>query len=329
MVGIVTLARALRTFASELGAESDARESLTDSIVEAIEFLMLNGGGEILREWVVPVQYGNFALPRDLRTPIKYKFGQTANLGFGGFYSPYFNYSSHGVLDYTGFYDWNPKFSISPNPTSVQFQPPPQGVRIVATTRNDRDIGKKIMVGGMQGDKEIEGLHNGFKTAGELLTIYKEDDPNKKYSSYLFNKVGQVVKDLTCDYVMLSGIDFRAEPYHLAFYHPDETVPVYTQGSLAASGISYRNFCFIHILGRVNPSTRYVRDEDVLPIDSTEMLRLLAKRARYEASADLDLVTAYEARIKALIKKTVAYQQAPNRQVSVNLRGSGYTLGNI
>lgn len=329
MVGIITLAKALRTFASELGAEVDSRESLMDSIVESIEYLMLNGGGEILREWVIPVQYGKFALPRDLRTPIKFKFGQTANMGFGSFYSPYFNYSSHGVLDYTGFYDWNPKFSISANPTSVQFQPPAQGIRLVATTRNPRDIGKKIMVGGISGDKPIAPLHNGYKTAGELLTIYEETDPNKKYSSYLFNSIGQVIKDETCDYVMLSGIDYQGEMYHVSFYHPDETVPVYTQGNLAGCGAGYPPFCYMHILGRVNPSTRYIRDEDVLPIDSTEMLKLLAKRARYEASADLDLVAAYEARIARLIKKTVAYQQAPNRSVSVNLRGSGFTLGNI
>ena len=86
----------------------------------------------------------------------------------------------------------------------------------------------------------------------------------------------------------------------------------------------------LQILGKVNPSICYSREEDILPIESLQMLKLLAKRARYDDSGDFDDVATIEGRIRSLAKKTVAYQQAPNRNLSYTLGGSGGdTLTNL
>lgn len=332
MAASITVAEAIDKFSRELtcGDSEDSRSNIITAITEAQEFLQMNGGGDILREWIVPVRFGRSTLPRDLQTPVKFKWGQTANSGFGIVNSPYLNYSSQGVQDCCGV-EWEGRFNIHANHAVVQFQPPKCGVRIVATTRDPRDVGKAIFVGGNRGGMPIAPTHNNFKTGGEFLKVYLESDPNKKYSSYIFDEITSVVRDETCSYTLLSGIDMSNQFHFLSHYHPDETTPRYTQLEFLNCPACLNpgfELC-VHILGRSNPSIRYLRDEDILPIDSYEVLKLLAKRARYEETADYDKVAAMETRIRIAIKKIVAYQQAPGRQLSVNLKASGHSLGNV
>lgn len=332
MAASITVAEAIAKFSRELGCgeSEDKRAEIIGAITEAQEFLQLNGGGDILREWRLPVRYGKSTLPRDLETPVKFKWGQTANSGFGIFNSPYTNYSSQGVQNCCGL-EWESQFNVHANHAAVQFQPPKCGVRLVATTRDKRDVGKAIFVAGNRNGLPIAPTHEHFKTGGEYLKVYLENDPNKKYSSYIFDEITGVVRDETCSYTMLSGIDGNNQFYFLSHYHPDETNPRYTQIEFfncpTCSTPGY-DLC-VHILGRSNPSIKYLRDEDILPFESYEMLKLLAKRARYEDSADYEKVAAMESRIRILIKKTVAYQQSPGRQLSVNLKASGNSLGNV
>ena len=335
----ITLGKAIEKFSRELGCSDDNdRDALIDTITQAIEHLMFNGGGDILREWKIVARNGRFTFPKDLETPVKYKLSRLPNAGFGSFHSPYLSYSSTGIKNCCGYYDWNShQFAVSANKVATTFHPPRCGLRLIATTRDTRDVGKKIMVAGKLRGLEVAPWHNNIKTSGELLPIYLEDDPNKKYGAWKFDQITSVVKDLTCAYVMLSGIDDNGIFYFLSHYHPDEEVIQYTEGELFTCPSPFLNLfgnireCdfWIHILGRANPSTRYIRDEDILPIDSMEMLKLLAKRARYEENGDFNEVTFMEQRIKILIKKTVAYQQAPIRQLSVNLAGSGASLVNM
>lgn len=327
----ITLSQALRVFQGELGCgdEEDSRDSTLEAVRASIEYLLLNGGGDILREWFVVVHNGRFTFPRDLETPVKYKFGRKADLGFGMVNSAHFPYSSQSISNCCGYGNWDElRIAVKPNKVATQFQPPKQGLRLVATTRDDRDVGKKIMVNGNRCKNPLKPTHYGHKTSGEYLTIYKEDDPKKKYGAWIFDEITGVVKDQTCSYVMLSGIDtLNEEWYFLSHYTPDETIPRYTEGELFACDCS----CDfeLHILGRVSPNINYCRNEDILPLNSFEMLRLLAKRARYDDSGDLNEVNAYEQRIQRLIKKQVAYQQPPGRHPSVALGASGATLSNI
>ena len=89
----ITLEKAIRAFSRESGDIED-RDLLIDRIVGGVEFVLLNGGGKILREWRVVARNGLFTFPRDLETPVKYKYGRLPNLGFGTVQSPYFSYSS-------------------------------------------------------------------------------------------------------------------------------------------------------------------------------------------------------------------------------------------
>lgn len=333
MAGI-TLAKAKTLFRRELNCSPDD-EFLLDAVQEAIEFYLLHGGGENLREWKVLAKEGKFTLPRDVGTPVKFKFARLPNLGSGTFHSPYYSYSSNSVKRYSGFYDWDEQVEAKARFIPIQFRPPTCGVRVLATTKNEADVGKALIVGGKYRGKEVAGIHNGHKTAGELIRIYHEDDPNKRVGVYPFDEITSVVKDSTLDWVKLSGLGLEdSQLYHLSFYHPDEEVPQYKEVEMYSHTYysSYRNCCDVcmMVLGRINPNLRYVRDEDVLPISSLSMLQLLAKRARYEETADLNEVAAYESRIKSQIKKEVAYQQEPNRRLDFALRGTnGDTLANI
>lgn len=293
--------------------------------------MLTNGGGQIIWEWDVTVREGRFTFPKNLGTPIKYKIGQTANSGFGPIHSPYQTYSSQGVRTFVGFSDWDERqISVRPNPVSTQFHPPLAGVRLMYTTRDERDVGKKIIVNGDRCGKALAPLHQAYKTSGEQLTLYHESDPHKKYGAWVLDTIRSVVRDQTCSYAMLSGISDKGQIYFLEHYHPDEEVPVYTEGFLNTSGGFYSECDWqLSILGRINPSIRYIRDEDVLPITSVGILRFLAKRAKYDEQGDFNEVATMELRIREAIKKHVAYQQEASRQLSVNLEASGMTLTNI
>jgi len=176
-------------------------------------------------------------------------------------------------------------------------------------------------------------MHFGHDTSGEILTIYHEDDPEKKRSSFRFDEITAVVKEHTHGYVMLSGIDAHGNQYFLGHYHPDEEVALYREIELFTCPTFPRfdaNCDFLlYILGRVNPSIRYVRDEDVLPIPSFGMLQLLAKRAKYYDTNDYDKVLTLEGQLAKLIKKSVIYTSAPGKKLLQNIVMSGATQRNV
>lgn len=335
----ITLARAIKVFTSELGCSgTNARENLIEEITIAIEWMMHSGGGNILREWRIPVRRGRFTLPRDLETPIKFKFGRNASAGFGMFSSPYHSYGSNSIQDCSGYYDWGSSIEVKANTVPTQNCLQSSCVQVIATTRNDRDVGKKIVVGGKQNGMAIVPLHNNIKTSGEVLTVYKEDDVDKLYSSFKFDEITSVVKDNTCDYITLTSIDDDGNIQHLAHYHPDDTVPSFTEcemvncscwGHFGLGQYHQHGDYMLHILGRVNPSIEYIRDEDILPISSFNILKMLAKRARQGDQGEIQMEVSYEARIEKAIRKQVSYQQPADRKMSVGLSGSGATLSNL
>jgi len=337
----ITLSKALSVFARELGCGGfDDREILIDEVTRAIEWLLANGGGDILREWVVTVRDGRFTFPRDLETPIKFKFTRHAKGGFGVFHSSYYSYGSQGISNCCGYFDWSVNIEVRANRVVTEYYPPKCGVRLIATTKDLRDISNeaRIIVGGEQRGMPIVTTHNGYKVSGELLKVYAEDDPDKKYSAYKFDAIKTIVKDRTCDYVTLSGIDESGDMYFLSHYHPDDETPSYTEGEVYgcpcwnAFGLGhFTTSCdySLHILGRVNPSIVYIRDEDILPITSLDILKLLALRARYDNSGEFDTTDKIENRLRSLILKQTAYQQKASNKLSVSLGASGFTYSNI
>lgn len=326
----VTLAKALSVFEKEVGVYQ-SRDSLIDDVTAQIEFLLLNGGGEILHEWTLYIKHGKFTFPYDLEAPVKFRFTNQPGIGVGIFNSPYYSYSSGSIQNCCGYSDWdgNRSTEVLANRTPTQFQPPPCGGYIMATTTNYRDVGKKISVSGNHGDMRIAPMHNGFKTAGEILTIYAQHDPRKKHSAFIFDEITSITKDLTCDYIMLSGITTAGVPFFLSHYHPDEETPMYQQGCFRDCPCGPDCDIPVHILGRINPSIRYIRDEEVLPITSYGMLNILAQRCRYDRAGDFEKVAAMEVRLKALIRNQVFYQQKSGRDLSFGLKGSGATYSNV
>jgi hypothetical protein len=339
MAGI-TLGKAIKEF-SKYGfcsSDDDSREDIIDAITEALEWCLHNGMEGLLREWTVTVRDGRFTLPRDLLSPVKFKFSRFADGGFGVFSSPYFSYGSQGISNCSGYLDWDPSISVKANKVVTSFYPPRCGVRLLLTTTDEKDVGKMAVVGGKQRGFDITPTYKGFKTGGEPLKIFHQDDPEKTYSRFSFDEITSFTKDETCSYVMLSGVDEQEVFYHLGWYHPDDTTVQLTECEMYSCsgwnsfglGAFNRNCDYtLHILGRINPSIRYVRDEDILPVTSLEILKLLAKRARYDDTGDFNEVNATEQRLRVVIRKQVSYQQQSNRQLSINLKASGLTLSNL
>lgn len=326
----ITLSKAIQVFGKQVGF-SEGRECLIDDITVQVEWCLLNAGGELWREWHLTVRNGLFSFPYDLETPLKYRWSNSPGVGVEVFNSPFYSYSSGSLQNCCGFSPFGPQTSceVLANRTPVQFQPPVGGGFIMITTTNPLDIGKKIEVSGNQRGFAIAPIHFGVKTAGEVLTIYAQDDPNKKHSQFIFEEISAVTKDLTCDYTMLSGITTQGTPFFLSHYHPDETNPLYQQGCFRSCPCGTGCDAKVHMLGRINPSIRYIRDEEVLPITSFEMLELLAKRCRYDKSSDFDKVAVQEARLASLIRRQIFYQQKTGQDVSFDLKGSGATLSNV
>lgn len=329
MAGI-TLERALKEFGRQIGVQ-EGRECLIDDITTQLEFCLLNGGGEILQEWHLPIQKGTFTFPYDLEAPVKFRLSDRAGVGLGMFNSPFYSYSSGSLQNCCGFNTWdNYSCEVLANRTPTQHQPPECGGYIMATTTNPKDVGKQIEVGGSYNGFPLPTTYNGYKTAGMVLTIYHQEDPYKRYGNYLVDRVTSVTKELTCDYVTLSGIEVRTgNPFFLSHYHPDETTPMYQQGCWRNCPSCNNCDLTLHLLGRINPSIRYIRDEQILPVTSYEMLSLLAKRCRYDKAADFDKVAVQEARLAALIRRQVFYQQKTSQDISFNLKGTGATLANV
>lgn len=317
----ITLAKAKTFFARELGDCLNPSE-LLDTIAVAIEYCLLSGGGKILREWNLLVRDGFCTLPKDLQTPVKYKF---SNGQADAFRSAYYSYSSSAFNGCIGFNDF--KAAFLPNKTGTQYRIPAGGVRILATTTDDRDVGpEKIMINGTQRGMQISPTHQGFKTSGELLSIYHKEDPNKNYSAYYFNDITSVVKDPTCEYITLSGIDKNGTFYHLSKYHPDEERVEYNEIQFFGAPAGDMT---VKVLGRIDPSVVYSRDEDILPLDSLELLKLLAKRAKYDQDGSFDKVQIMEQRIANIINRTVRYQEATLKTLDFSGNSNGYSITNI
>lgn len=324
----ITLEKAIDVFKQEVGHDG-TRSELVDAVAEGIEFVLLNGGGELLREWEIIVRDGRFTFPRDLETPIKYKFSRFPSTGFGTFVSPFFSYSSNALQIPDDYLPWQPHIEKKINRVFTQYDPPSCGVRLVFTTKDNKDIGKKVIVNGSYKGKEIVGIHNGVKTSGEVLTVYSEQC-EKKYSSFVFDRITGVVRDETCSWTMLSGLDCRDSKtfYFLSHYHPNDITPSYRQGEVVSPQQSGHEFS-IKIIGKVNPSIRYTQDEEILPITSLQILKLLAKRLKSEDAGDLEKVAVMEQRIKNVIRKHLNYQQPPARGFGFGLAGSAASSGNV
>jgi hypothetical protein len=85
----------------------------------------------------------------------------------------------------------------------------------------------------------------------------------------------------------------------------------------------------MHILGRVDPDHRYERDNDIIPVSSLTMLKLMAKRAKYVQGGNYKELTAVEANLQKLIRRQVAYFGAPKKNYTYNIATSGGSVTNL
>lgn len=328
----ITLAEAIDNFTGELGCfgtEDSGRKEVLREINEAIEYLMLSGGGKIWREWRVPVKEGRFTLPRDLVTPLKFKFSRLPHFGFGTFTTAYFSYSSNALLDgatANSLNQFKAFVEVRSNRVATQFRPPEGGLRLIATTKNQRDVGKCLQVAGKQRGFDIVPNKDGKKYTHEPLKIQLETTcaDDRCYSRYTYEEITSIIKDETLDWVMLSGVDSNGNQYFLSHYHPDEEIPMYRECDLFGwpAFSSSEDVC-MHIYGRIDPNMYYKNDSDILPISSRAMLTLLSKRAKYINTGDFKQLKAVLDQLQILIRREVLYFEPPEKNVNIDPKTSG------
>lgn len=319
----ITLAKAYEVFIRESGCNENDIETLRDRVQSALEFMAYNGGGDILREWTLNIREGRVTLPRDLATPLKYKFGRRPNGGHGAFYTPYQSYSSSGIsncCDMGSYQDWSGYIESKANKVYTQHKVPKCGAYLLARTCNEEDVGKTIMVDGMQQGMPITPTKNNYKLSGQILKVYHVDDPEGTRGDYWVDDItGVHLDEGFCDWVTLSAEDRRTGEMHfLSHYHPDEKNPCYKEVEIFGCP---PNCCDmeVSILGRMALNMRPIRHEENLPIRSIEMLEFLAMRAKYKAIPDLNQMIAFENVIRGLIIKEESYVREPMRALDTKV----------
>ena len=283
-----------------------------------------------------------------METPLKFKFSERPNSGFGTFFTPYYTYSSQAVKEHSSYRKWDLAMSSLPGFAFTQYEPPSCGGCIIATTTAEEDFGKEIAVSGSYKGMKIAPKerviadHDGElevvwcdKTDGEILQVQMEEECSNPenishhLSSYTYDKIdGIYLKGNFCDYVTLHAYDDEGKSHFLGHLHPDDKCPKFRRATLTSHPHICSEVC-IHILGRISPYTEYKRGTDVLPISSLNMLKLLARRAGYNEKGDINEAAAMKQEIKDLIRLEVAYQQEPNRHLSMGLGASGGTIRNL
>lgn len=319
----ITFEQAKAVFKKE-GMCEDGDYSL---ITDAIEYVLTSGGGNIQREWEVVCRYGRFTLPPDLCTPVKYKLGNILNSGFGSIHSSYFSYGSNSIESrvLSSYNDWGINIELKPQTVPTKYRLPACGLRLLMTSKNACDIGQNVIISGSRNGFEIISTHFNKTINGEVLTIYHEDDDNKKYSAYVFDNVTAVAKDKSVDWMMLSGISTVSnEPYFLSHYHPDETRPVYREAQLYLGHRShvYNQDFLVSIIGKIKTGFSFTRDEEILPIDSTVLLADLAKRAYYHSTNQFDSLERIEKRIDAYIQRYIVYKTPYKEAMTMDIKSA-------
>jgi hypothetical protein len=179
----------------------------------------------------------------------------------------------------------------------------PNGMRLAAFSTNgaDADLSFTVIVKNYKNEDITEELrvqkwHGGVE--GELQGRW---DKSLKLSTNSFKEVIRVLKPETKGYVCLYAVDpARDYMFNLAKYHPKQTIPGFRRYRITNK--NYGEFTSILAMVRLR-SVPLVSDNDILPIDSIQPLKLMVMAITAENAKDAQNAAIYMGAAQAAMTK--------------------------
>ena len=296
---------------------------------EAVERLLAKMGSERAIECVNMCMYnGCVTCPRDIEKIIKARIDGTFAHVFDKWYQ--FLEAGPGLLsdDTSGYMDL-----IDSGMAPTQYDMP-ESMRVAVFSDQAELVDAQLLVRGYdETAREVRTqLEDGSWMMGEYIPITQNV---LYYSNNQFSQITSIQKPVTNGYVYLSAYDQDVFPIateitreHLAYYHPDETRPMYRRYSFKTSAYtavedrSYKLNALVkmHYIPMSHSS-------DVCGIANIHAIKMMLKAIRYYNSDDPEKGLAYENLAEKLLLEATEDHETVEAIVDVQLEGWG--MGNI
>lgn len=166
------------------------------------------------------------------------------------------------------------------------------GYRLMALSDNDEDAGATILIRGLD-ETGREVFFDG--SIGEPLPIQPKEFAT--YTSTLFHRIDNVIKPRTKGYIYLMTYDPDTEEvFHLAEYHPDETICRYRRYGFRGHNYDEDDVPFCYYIAAL-VKLRFVpvtQDSDMLQIANRSALKTMVQAIHLYDSGDPEKAAAYE-----------------------------------
>jgi len=310
-----TLSEARTAVKRFVGSGTCDTDTLNAAINEALERLLDLQPWECLKRNIRITTCNNcISLPYEAETVLAVDLNGIPGRAYGQMYqflaSGPGDFATHGGG--SGFRDladmgdqWPTMFDIPTSyPTSDTDDVYPEGMRLAAFSTNGADavlasvtvVGKNFKNEDVTEDVKIQKWHGGVE--GELQGRW---DRSLKLSTNSFKEIIRVLKPETKGYVCLYAVDpSRDFMFNLAKYHPKQTIPGFRRYRITNK--SYGEFTSILAMVRLR-HVPLVSDNDILPIDSIQPLKLMVMAITAENAKDAASAATYMGAAQAAMTK--------------------------
>lgn len=311
-----TLAEARTVVGRFVGSGTCNASTINDAINEALERLLDLQPWECLKKNIRITTCKNcIALPYEVEAVLAVDIDSVPGRAFGQMYqflsSGPGDLSTHSHLSGTRdlmdlgdqwpvMYDVPDRYPIDTNSDNDVF---PEGMPIAAFSTDGADtvhsltvVGKNFKNEDITEDLPIQKWHGGVE--GELRGRWNRI---LKLSTNNFKEITRVIKPATKGYVCAYAVDSSRDfMFLLAKYHPKQTIPGFRRYRITNK--SYGEFSSILAMVRLR-HVPLVSDNDILPIDSIQPLKLMVMAITAENAKDAQNAAIYMGAAQAAMTK--------------------------
>lgn len=267
------------------------------------------------------IHYGYITLPRDIQKILKARInGEAVNV-----WSQWYEFLGNGpgLLEDTSFYNFDP-IDRGFAPTQYDIPEGPTAYNLLVVAEKEEEADSTIF---------IQGFDETGQEVSENITLrYRAP----YYSHYFYQKIKSIQKPVTNGYIYLSTWDpDTSVRFHLATYHPDETVPSYRRfaiGELACceadrSCLSQESYRLDAIVKRCHVPLSH--DTDIPVIQNLAAFKMMSKAIDFEDASDTDSADKWEAKAERILSEQLDDVQTKSLELDVQLEGfdQGYNIG--
>ena len=215
--------------------------------------------------------------------------------------------------------DWPVQFDV---PKQYEYTDPvngevstiyPNGLPLVAFCTESADVGTTIRVRGFSHDAvEIgAGINPGEDITAQLWpggtegTIVRAPGTTGfTVSTNEFQDVSRIIKPQTQGYITLYAVDTDTNHFfYLAKYHPNQTIPQFRRYNITNHTLNVQSNVLALVKLRHVP---LVHEDDILPIDSMQALKLMIMALREEDAQNVQGAMVFEEKAKLVMGKREA-----------------------